>query len=257
MAKDNNEVEIVEEFKEILKPKIFWPIWNTILCSAPPVYLILSYFIFQDIKNPTFTVILTVIALIWNSINWYWYVKERIDFKKNWPDILVELETIDNYEITPKKYTDTIFDKLKIIALASLLALMIFVVITLLTKLSLFKYLVIISLLILLLSGLGIGIYGIVIFFSFLKEVKNAGRLKIVLIKFLLIYTVSFVIQIIVKFIMHKYLDWFGCLLNSLPATILITMYTEFSHIFKEIKKSLKEKYSDETVSGENDNISD
>lgn len=78
----DDELEIVRELKEALKPDLYWPIWNTIICSGPPLNLIFRYFIEREIKDPTVAIILTVITTLWTIINWYWYVKERNDFKR-------------------------------------------------------------------------------------------------------------------------------------------------------------------------------
>lgn len=94
MVQQKNELEIVKEFKKVLKPKLYWLIWNTIICSGPLLNLIFRYFIERSIKNPIVAIILTVIALIWVILNWYWYVKSRNDFKRDWQKISVELETL-------------------------------------------------------------------------------------------------------------------------------------------------------------------
>ena len=82
MDQDNSESEIVKELKEVLKPSPFLPIWNTIICSGPPLNLIFRYFVERDIKDPTIAIILTVISIIVTVFSWYWYLKERNNFKK-------------------------------------------------------------------------------------------------------------------------------------------------------------------------------
>lgn len=245
MVQDNNELEIVKELKKVLKPNLYWPIWNTIICSGPPLNLIFRYFLERDIKNPTVTIILTVIAMIWLIINWYWYVKERKDFIKNWQKISVELETLNyveletlNYKEKPSKdYIDIIFNSLQITAIASLVACITFLAIALFFNLSLFKYFALFSILIFLLTAIGIIIVSIIIVFSFLKDVKKRGRLKNVLKRFFLFFTLLFITQMILIFIMHKNLDWFRCLLSSLIMTFPIIISTEVAIIYKEIKK--------------------
>ncbi|MFL0268017.1 hypothetical protein [Candidatus Clostridium radicumherbarum] len=237
MVQDNNELEIVKEFKEVLKPKLYWPIWNTIICSGPPLNLIFRYYLERDIKNPTVAIILTVIAMIWTIINWYWYVKERNDFKKYWQKISVELETLNYKEKTSKGYIDIISNSLQITAIASLVAFFIFVAIALLSKLSYFKYFALFSIIIFLLAGIGMIIVSIILFFSFLKEVKKEGRLNNVLKRFFLIFTLLFIIQMILIFIIHKNLDWFRCLITSLMMTLPIIISSEVAIIYKGLKK--------------------
>lgn len=237
MVKDNNESEIVKEFKEVLKSNPYGAIWNTIICSGPPLNLIFRYYIERDIKNPTAAIILTVIAMICTIINWYWYVKERNDFKKNWQKISVELETLNYKEKPSKDYIDIIFNGFQITAIASLAAVFIFGVIALFSKLSYFKYFALFSIIIFLLTGIGIIIISIISLFSILKDLKKEGRLKNVLKRFFLIFILLFIIQMIFIFIMHKNLDWFGCLLHSLMMTIPIIIYTEVAIIYKEIMK--------------------
>ncbi|GEM_PF-555598 len=237
MVQVNNELEVVKEFNKALKPKLYCPIWNTIICSGPPLNLVFRYFLERDIKDPTVAIILTVISMICCIINWYWYVKERSDFKKNWQKISMELETLDFKEKPSKDYIDIIFNSLQITAIASLVAFFVFAAITLLTKISYFKYFVLISFFLFVLSGIGIIIVGFILFFSFLKEVKKWGGLKNVLKRFFLILTLLFIIQMILVFIINKNLDWFKCLLRSLIMTLPISIFTETVIIYKEIKK--------------------
>ena len=175
MGEDSEKLQKINKLKKDLKPKLFWPIWNTIICSGPPLNLIFRYYLERDMKNPTAGIILTVIAMIWMVINWYWYVKERKDFKKNWEEILIELQDLDLQEDAPKDNMDTILHILEITAIASLVMFFIFAAITLLTKLSFFKYLMFLSILIFLISAIGLIIGSVIMIFSFLREV---GSLK-------------------------------------------------------------------------------
>jgi len=249
MVKDNNESEIVKEFKDVLKPKLYWPIWNTIICSGPPLNLIFRYFLERDIKNPTAAIILTVIAIIWTIINWYWYVKERNAFKKNWQKISAELETLNYKEKPSKDYIDIIFNTLQITAIASLVAFFIFAAITLFSKLSYFKYFALFSIIIFLLTVIGIIIVGFILFFSILKDLKKERRLKNVVKRFFLIFTLIFIIQMVLIFIMHKNLDWFKCLFYSLMMALPIDISTEAAIMYKELKK----EFSMNTSSDESD----
>jgi len=238
MVQDENELETAKELKEILKPKLYWPIWNTIICSGPPLNLIFGYFLEGDVKNPTVTIILTVIATIWSIINWYWYVKERNNFKKDWQKISVELETLDFKEEPSKDYIDIIFNSLQITAIVSLVAFFIFAAIALFTKFSYFKYFALFSVLIFALAAIGIVIVSIILLFSLLKEVKKLGRLKNVLKRFFLIFTLLFIMQTILIFIMHKNLDWFTCFLSPLMVALPISISLEVIIIFKDIKNT-------------------
>jgi vacuolar-type H+-ATPase subunit I/STV1 len=237
MVQDNYELETIKEFKKVLKPKLFWPIWNTIICSGPPLNLIFSYFLERDIKKPTAAIILTVIAIVWITINWYWYVKARNDFKKNWQKISVELETLNFKEKPSKNYIETIFNGLQITAIVSLVAFFTFVAIELFSKLSYFKYFALFSISIFLLTAIGIIIVSIILFVSFIKDVKKEGRLKNLLKRVFLIFTFLFIIQMIYILIMHKNPDWFVCLLYSLIMTLPVIISTEVAIIYKEIKK--------------------
>jgi hypothetical protein len=237
MVQDSYELETIKEFKKVLKPELFWPIWNTIICSGPPLNLIFRYFLERDIKNPTAAITLTVIAIVWITINWYWYVKARNDFKKNWQKISVELETLNFKEKPSKNYIETIFNSMQITAIVSLVAFFIFVAIELFSKISYFEYFALFSISIFLLTAIGIIIVGIILFFSFIKDAKKRGGLKNLLKRFFLIFTLLFIIQMISILIMHKNPDWFICLLYSLLMTLPVIISTEVVIIYKEIKK--------------------
>lgn len=239
MVQDNNELEIINECKKILKPRLFVPIWNTIIGFGPPCNLIFRYFLERDIKNPTFAIVLTIIAIIWIIINWYWYVKEKINFEKKWKEISVELEAIDNEEKSTKDYGDLIFNKLQITVIASLVSFFVFCAIVLISKLSFFKNLMLLSILIFILSSMGMIIIGIIEFFKYLKNVKKEKRLKSVLKRFILIFFLLFIIQMSSVFIMHKSIEWFRLLLTSLAAAMSFIMATEVVFIYKGIIKEL------------------
>ncbi len=178
MIQDDDELEIVRELKEALKPDLYWAIWNTIICSGPPLNLIFRYFIEREIKDPTVTIILTVITTIWTIINWYWYVKERNDFKKNWQEISKELETLNYKEKPSKDYMDKILNSMQITAIVSLVAFFIFVAITLLSELSYVRYFALFSIAIFILTSIGMIIIGVIQLFNIFKELKKERRLK-------------------------------------------------------------------------------
>jgi hypothetical protein len=240
MIQDDDELEIVRELKEALKPDLYWPIWNTIICSGPPLNLIFRYFIEREIKDPTVAIILTVITTLWTIINWYWYVKERNNFKKNWQEISKELETLNYKEKPSKDYMDIILNSMQITAIVSLVAFFIFVAIALLSELSYVRYFALFSIAIFVLTSIGMIIIGIIQLFNILKELKKERRLNNVLKRFFLIFTLLFIIQVILTFTMHKNLDWFECIFYPLMMTIPIVIATEVVIIYKEIKKKIE-----------------
>jgi len=240
MIQDDNELEMVSEFKEVLRPKLFWPIWNTIICSGPPLNLIFRYFIEREIKDPTVAIILTVITTIWTVINWYWYVKERNDFKKNWQEISKELDTLNYKEKPSEDYMDIILNSMQITAIVSLVAFFIFVAITLLSELSYVRYFALFSIAIFVLTSIVMIIIGTIQLFNILKELKKERRLKNVLKRFFLIFILLFIIQVILTFTMHKNLDWFECIFYPLMMTIPIVIATEVAIMYKEIKKKIE-----------------
>jgi hypothetical protein len=82
MLEDNDELQISNELIKLLKPKLFLPVWNTVICSGPPLNLLFSHFLEGGIQNPTITIITNIIAMTWLTLIWYWYVKEKKEFKK-------------------------------------------------------------------------------------------------------------------------------------------------------------------------------
>ena len=240
MIQDDDELEIARELKEALKPDLYWPIWNTIICSGPPLNLIFRYFIEREIKDPTVAIILTVITTIWTIINWYWYVKERNDFKKNWQEISEELETLNYKEKPSKDYMDIILNSMQITAIVSLVAFFIFVAITLLSELSYVRYFALFSIGIFVLTSIVMIIIGVIQLFNIFKELKKAKRLNNVLKRIFLIFTLLFIIQVILTFIMNKNIEWFECIFYPLMMTIPIAIATEVAIIYKEIKKKIE-----------------
>lgn len=240
MIQDDNELEMVREFNEVLRSKLYLPIWNTIICSGLPLNLIFRYFIEREIKDPTVAIILTIITTLWAIINWYWYVKERNDFKKNWKEISKELETLNYKEEFSKDYMDIIFNSMQITAIVSLVAFFIFVAITLLSEISYVRYFALFSIAIFVLTSIVMIIIGVIQLFNIFKELKKARRLKNVLKRFFLIFTLLFIIQVILTFTMHKKLDWFEFIFYPLMMTIPIVIATEVAIIYKEIKKKIE-----------------
>lgn len=240
MIQDDDELEIGRELKEALRPKLYLPIWNTIICSGPPLNLIFRYFIEREIKDPTVAIILTIITTLWAIINWYWYVKERNDFKKNWKEISKELETLNYKKEFSKDYMDIIFNSMQITAIVSLVAFFIFVAITLLSEISYVRYFALFSIAIFVLTSIVMIIIGVIQLFNIFKELKKARRLKNVLKRFFLIFTLLFIIQVILTFIMNKNIEWFECIFYPLMMTIPIAIATEVAIIYKEIKKKIE-----------------
>lgn len=237
MTEDNNELEMIRELEKDLKPKLYWPIWNTIICSGPPLNLLFRYFLEEDIKNPTAVTILTVIGTIWTILNWYWYVKEKKEFKNNWEKISIELQHL-NYQEKPSKHiADKIFDVLIVTAIVSIVMFFVFAAITIINNLSILRYLMIFSLLIFFLAIAGIIIVSTVMLFSLFRELIKEVGLKKVLKGFILIYALTAIVLIIINFIIHKQLVWIQSLIYSLIITIPILFIYEAVVLYKELKK--------------------
>ncbi|MBU3200301.1 hypothetical protein LL037_18650 [Clostridium estertheticum] len=82
MIEDKDELQMSNELIKMFKPKLFLPVWTTVICSGLPLNLLFDHFIVGDIKNPTISIIMTIIAMTWLTFIWYWYVKEKKEFKK-------------------------------------------------------------------------------------------------------------------------------------------------------------------------------
>lgn len=249
MVKNNNESEMVKKMKKDLKPKLYFPIWNTIICSGPPLNLIFRYFLERDIKNPTIAIILTVIAVIWIIICWYLYVKEKNDFNKNWEEISIELQDLNLDEEPSKDIIGTILDILMTTTIASLILLIIFAFIAVVTKLNFLKFFVIFSLLVFLISAGGLIIVSSIQIISLIRVLIKGGKFKKALKRFILIYTLSFIILIIISFIVNKNLQWIQVILRSLLIAFPVFLSIEVIMFSKEIKK----EYSLDTTTEEND----
>ena len=249
MNQDNNKSKMIKKIKKDLKPDLFFPVWNTIICSGPLLNLILRYFLVREIKNPTAAIILTVIAAIWVILIWYWYVKERNDFKKDWEKVSSELNDIDFQEKSSKDILGTILNILIITAISSLVMTIVSIVIALLTNLSSFKNLALFCLLLFLITAVVLIIIYIIFLFSFVRAVIKQGRLKKVLGKFILIYTLTFTILTIMSLTIHKNPEWIYSLLYSFVITFSIILYTEVYIFYKE----MKQKYQSITPSDDYD----
>lgn len=234
-----------KKLEKDLKPKLYWPIWNTIICSGPPLNLIFRYFLIKDIKNPTSAIILTVIAMIWSIINWYWYVKERNNYNKSWEKTSVEFHALNPQEEHSKDIIGTIFDILMLTITTSLVMSIIFAI-AILAKLTFFKYLMLLSLLVFFITAGGLMIIGTIQLIRFIRIVIKGGRLKKVLRRVIVIYTLSFIILIIINFIIHKNLEWIEIAMHSVLITLPISVSTEVVMFCKEIKKDLSLNTSSE-----------
>ena len=82
MIEDKDELEISNVLMKLLKPKLFLPVWTTVICSGPPLNLLFSHSLEGGIQNPTITIITNIIAMTWLTLIWYWYVKEKKEFKR-------------------------------------------------------------------------------------------------------------------------------------------------------------------------------
>jgi hypothetical protein len=82
MIEDKDELQVSNELMKILKPKLFLPVWTTVICFGPPLNLLFDHFIVGDSKNSNIAIIITIIAMTWLTLIWYWYFKERKEFQK-------------------------------------------------------------------------------------------------------------------------------------------------------------------------------
>lgn len=82
MINNKDELEISNELIKVIKPKLFFPVWTTVICSGPPLNLLFSHFLEGGIQNPTIAIITNIIAMTWFAFNWYWYIKEKKEFEK-------------------------------------------------------------------------------------------------------------------------------------------------------------------------------
>ncbi|SHL38651.1 hypothetical protein SAMN02745136_04779 [Anaerocolumna jejuensis DSM 15929] len=82
MKEVKDESKISKELIKAVKPRLFLPVWTTVICSGPPLNLLLNRFLFKDAQNPTVAIIMTIIAIIGLFLSWYWYIKEKRYFRK-------------------------------------------------------------------------------------------------------------------------------------------------------------------------------
>ncbi len=82
MFKDNNELQISKEFIQALKPRMFFPIWATVICSGPPLNLYVDLFFTDPPQYTMVEIIMTVIGITWLTLSWYWYIREKKRFEK-------------------------------------------------------------------------------------------------------------------------------------------------------------------------------
>jgi len=150
------------------------------------------------------------------------------------------LETLNYKEKPSKDYMDIILNSMQITAIVSLVAFFIFVAITLLSELSYVRYFALFSIGIFVLTSIVMIIIGVIQLFNIFKELKKERRLNNVLKRFFLIFTLLFIIQMILTFTMHKNIDWFECIFYPLMMTIPIVIATEVAIIYKEIKKKIE-----------------
>ncbi|MGN6712573.1 hypothetical protein [Anaerocolumna jejuensis] len=82
MKEVKDESKISKELIRAVKPRLFLPVWTTVICSGPPLNLLLNHFLFKDAQNSTVAIIMTIIAIIGLFLSWYWYIKEKRYFRK-------------------------------------------------------------------------------------------------------------------------------------------------------------------------------
>lgn len=82
MFEDNDELQTSKEFLKALKPKLFLPIWTTVICSGPPLNLYIDLFLTDPPQYTRIEIIMTVMGITWLTLNWYWYMREKKRFEK-------------------------------------------------------------------------------------------------------------------------------------------------------------------------------
>ena len=79
---EDKELQICKEYIKALKPRLFLPIWTTVICSGPPLNLYVDLFLIDPPKYTMAEIIMSVIGISWLTLNWYWYMKEKKRFEK-------------------------------------------------------------------------------------------------------------------------------------------------------------------------------
>lgn len=82
MFEVNDELQTSKEFLKALKPRLFLPIWTTVICSGPPLNLYIDLFLTDPPQYTMIEIIMTVIGITWLTLNWYWYMREKKKFEK-------------------------------------------------------------------------------------------------------------------------------------------------------------------------------
>ncbi|WP_043977006.1 hypothetical protein [Priestia megaterium] len=87
---DKNDFHLfVDQLIRVLKPKLFVPIWTTIICLGPPLNLIFN----KKMEHYKLTIMLTILAITFMVYTWLRFLKEKHEFKKK------ELALLDIHNI--------------------------------------------------------------------------------------------------------------------------------------------------------------
>ncbi len=82
MIEDKDELKTSKAFIKVLKPKLFLPIWTTVICFGPPLNLYIDFFLTEPPQYTIAEIIMSVLGISWLTLNWYWYMREKKRFEK-------------------------------------------------------------------------------------------------------------------------------------------------------------------------------
>jgi hypothetical protein len=82
MIEDNDEQQSIKEFIKARKPRLFLPIWTTVICSGPPLNLYIDLFLTDPPRYTQAEIIMSIFGISWLTLIWYWYIREKKKFKK-------------------------------------------------------------------------------------------------------------------------------------------------------------------------------
>ena len=82
MIEDNDEQQTIIEFIKALKPRLFLPIWTTVICSGPPLNLYVDLFLTDPPQYTQTENNMSIYGISRLTLNWYWYIREKKKFKK-------------------------------------------------------------------------------------------------------------------------------------------------------------------------------
>ncbi len=82
MIEDMDEQKTNIEFVKALKPRLFLPIWTTIICSGPPLNLFVDLYLTDPPHYTQAEIIMSIFGISWLTLIWIWYIREKKRFKK-------------------------------------------------------------------------------------------------------------------------------------------------------------------------------